>query len=105
MIENIQKDIQHNLRKYNHELLDMKPQEMLNWGYEKFDNQFAITTSFGIQSSVLLNMVRKLCLQKKIKIFWIDTGYLPPETYQYAENLINNLSLEVEVLQLSLIHI
>ena len=69
MIENIHKDIQPNLRKYNQELVDMKPQEMLTWGYEKFDNQFAITTSFGIQSSVLLNMVSKLFLQKKIKIF------------------------------------
>ena len=72
---------------------------MLTWGYEKFDNQFAITTSFGIQSSVLLDMINKLCLQKKIKIFWVDTGYLAPETYQYAEKLIDNLSLEVEVLQ------
>ena len=99
MIENIQKDIQTNLRKYNQELVDIKPQEMLSWGYEKFDNQFAITTSFGIQSSVLLDMVSKLRLQKKIKIFWIDTGYLPLETYHYAETLIDNLSLEVEVLQ------
>ena len=67
MIENIHNDIQHNLRKYNLELLDMKAQEMLTWAYEKFDNQFAITTSFGIQSSVLLDMVSKLCLQKKNK--------------------------------------
>ena len=65
MIENINKDIHPNLRKYNQELVDMNPQEMLTWGYEKFDNQFAITTSFGIQSSVLLDMVSKLCLQKK----------------------------------------
>ena len=99
MNENIPKDIPTNLRKYNQELLDMNPQGMIRWGYEKFDNQFAITTSFGIQSSVLLNMVSKLCLQKKIKIFWIDTGYLPPETYHYAEKLIEDLSLEVEVLQ------
>ena len=67
MILNNHKDIQPNLRKFNQELIDMKPQELLTWGYEKFDNQFAITTSFGIQSSVLLNMVRKLCLQKKNK--------------------------------------
>jgi len=99
MIENIHKDIQTNLRKYNKELVDMKPQEMLTWGYEKFDNQFAITTSFGIQSSVLLNMLCQSGLQKKIKIFWIDTGYLPQETYHYAQKLINDLSLEIEVLQ------
>ena len=79
MIENIHKHIQPELiKKYNQELMDITAQEILTWVYEKFDNQFAITTSFGIQSSVLLNMVSKLCLQKKIKIFWIDTCYLPP---------------------------
>ena len=99
MIENIHKDIQLNLRKYNQELLEMPAQEMLMWGHSKFDNQFAITTSFGIQSSVLLNILSHSGLQKKIKIFWIDTGYLPQETYHYAQKLINDLSLEIEVLQ------
>ena len=47
MIENIHKDIENNLTKYNQELVGMKPQEMLTWGYEKFDNQFAITTSLA----------------------------------------------------------
>ena len=69
MIEKIHKDIQPRLRKYNAEIEDMKPHEMLTWGYEKFDNKFAITTSFGIQSSVLLSMVSKLCLQKKSRYF------------------------------------
>ena len=69
MIEKIHKDIETNLSKYNQELVDMKPQGMLTWGYEKFDKQFAITTSFGIQSSVLLDMVSKLSLQKKSKYF------------------------------------
>ena len=49
MIEKIHKDIQTNLRKHNQELVDMNPQEMISWGYEKFDNQIAITTSFRIQ--------------------------------------------------------
>jgi len=99
MIEKIHKDIQPNLRKYNQKMIDMKAEEILTWGHKRFNNQFAITTSFGIQSSVLLNMINKLSLQKKIKIFWIDTGYLPQETYHYAEKLINDLSLEIEILQ------
>ena len=49
MIETTKKDIQPNIRKYNQELIDMTAQEMITWGYEKFDYQFAITTSFGIQ--------------------------------------------------------
>ena len=99
MIEKIHKDLKDNLKKYNKQLLDMTAQEILIWGYEKFGNQFAITTSFGIQSSVLLNILSQSGLQKKIKIFWIDTGYLPQETYDYAEKLINDLSLDIEVLQ------
>ncbi len=99
MIEKIQKDLKHNLKKYNQQLINMTAQEILIWGHEKFGNKFAITTSFGIQSSVLLNMLNQSGLQKKIKIFWIDTGYLPQETYHYAQNLINDLSLEIEVLQ------
>ena len=99
MIEKIHKDIQPNLRKYNQKMIDMKAEEILTWGHKRFNNQFAITTSFGIQSSVLLNMINKLSLQKKIKIFWIDTGYLPQETYHYAEKLINDLSLEIEIQQ------
>ena len=99
MIENIHKNIKPYLKKYNQNLLEMTAQEMLVWAHEKFENQFAITTSFGIQSSVLLNMISQSSLQEKIKIFWIDTGYLPPETYHYAEKLINDLSLEIEVLQ------
>ena len=99
MIEKIHKDLKDNLKEYNQQLLDMTAQEILIWGYEKFGNQFAITTSFGIQSSVLLNILSQSGLQKKIKIFWIDTGYLPQETYHYAQKLINYLSLEIEVLQ------
>ena len=98
-MEKIQKEIKLNLKKYNHKLEGLNPQEILLWGYKKFDKNFAITTSFGIQSSVILHMVSKSKLQKKIKIFWIDTGYLPSETYHYAENLINDLSLEIEILQ------
>ena len=56
MIEKIHKDILTNLRKYNQDLVDMKPQGMLTWGYENFDNQFAITTSFGIQSLSLIHI-------------------------------------------------
>jgi len=99
MIEKIHRDLKDNLKKYNQQLLDMTAQEMLIWGHEKFGNQFAITTSFGIQSSVLLNILSQSGLQKQIKIFWIDTGYLPQETYHYAQKLINDLSLEIEVLQ------
>jgi len=99
MIQKKLENIHNTLEVHNKKLKDMTSKEIILWGYKNFDNQFAITTSFGIQSSVILHMVHQCSLQKKIKIFWIDTGYLPSETYEYAEKLINDLSLEIEVLQ------
>ena len=99
MIEKTKESIRLNLEEHNKKFKDMTPEEIILWGYKNYDNQFAITTSFGIQSSVILHMVNQCSLQKKIKIFWIDTGYLPSETYKYAERLINDLSLEIDVLQ------
>ncbi len=99
MIEKRLQSIKFNIEGHNKKLKDMSPKEVILWGYENFGNHFAITTSFGIQSSVILHMVQQCSLQKKIKIFWIDTGYLPSETYKYAQKLINDLSLEIEVLQ------
>ena len=99
MIEKTLESIQLNLECHNKKFQNMTPKKIILWGYKNFDNHFAITTSFGIQSSVILHMVQQCSLQKKIKIFWIDTGYLPSETYKYAERLINDLSLEIEVLQ------
>ena len=57
MIEKTLESIQLNLEGHNKKLKDMTPKEIILWGYKNFDYHFAITTSFGIQSSVLLHMV------------------------------------------------
>ena len=36
-------------------LESMEPQQRLAWGLEQFGETFALTTSFGIQSAVLLD--------------------------------------------------
>ena len=69
----------------------------LRWGLETFAEGFALTTSFGIQSAVLLHMASRL--GAPVPIIWVDTGYLPPETYQYAETLMGLLSLNVQPVQ------
>nr|AUG32632.1 phosphoadenosine phosphosulfate reductase [Paulinella longichromatophora] len=81
-------------------LKTLSPQERLSWGLTTFGDQFTLTTSFGIQSAVSLHMLSKL--QGKVKVIWIDTGYLPLETYQYAETLCELLSVSVWVAQSSI---
>ena len=89
----------YNLIELNKELINLSPLKILEWGFEKFGNNLAFTTSFGIQSSVLLHLIQSSSFKNKVKIFWIDTGYLPKETYLYADMLINQLSLDIDILQ------
>ena len=93
------KTTKYNLEKFNEELINLSSLEMLEWALQKFENNLAFTTSFGIQSSVLLHLIQSSSLKNKVKIFWIDTGYLPKETYIYADMLINKLSLEIDIIQ------
>ena len=89
----------YNLEKFNEELLRLNSLEMLEWSLQKFENNLAFTTSFGIQSSVLLHLIHSSSFKNQVKIFWIDTGYLPKETYLYANILTEKLSLNIDILQ------
>ena len=93
------KKTKYNLEKFNEELINLSSLEMLEWALQRFENNLAFTTSFGIQSSVLLHLIQSSSLKNEVKIFWIDTGYLPKETYLYANTLINKLSLNITILQ------
>ncbi len=76
--------------------------DQLQWGQNQFGERFALTTSFGIQSAVLLHMSVLLKSPKKPKVIWIDTGYLPKETYDYAEQLTSLFGLNLVVAQSSI---
>jgi phosphoadenosine phosphosulfate reductase len=69
----------------------------LRWGLETFGEGFALTTSFGIQAAVSLHLLSRL--DRSVPVIWVDTGYLPPETYTYAEGLMEQLGLQVHVAQ------
>jgi len=74
----------------------------LSWAAETFGEGLVLTTSFGIQSAVLLHMVSQLgevAPGRRIPVIWVDTGYLPAETYRYAEQLSALLSLDLRVVQ------
>jgi phosphoadenosine phosphosulfate reductase len=56
-----QADLRSELLQQNRAALDgLAPQERLAWAHQTFGEQFALTTSFGIQSSVLLHMLSQL---------------------------------------------
>ena len=85
------------------QLEGLGPLERLAWARETFGPGLALTTSFGIQSAVLLHMLSQLAGGgSDVPVIWIDTGYLPPETYHYAEQLRERLGFDLRVVQSSL---
>lgn len=82
----------------------LTPPERLAWAQQTFGEGFALTTSFGIQAAVLLHMVSGLARVsgQPVQVIWVDTGYLPPETYRYAQQLSELLALKVHVAQASM---
>jgi phosphoadenosine phosphosulfate reductase len=85
-------------------LASLTPQERLAWAQQTFGEGFALTTSFGIQAAVLLHMVSELATVsgQPVQVIWVDTGYLPPETYRYAQQLTESLELQLHVAQASM---
>jgi phosphoadenosine phosphosulfate reductase len=82
-------------------LTPLSPQERLAWARSTFGEGFALTTSFGIQAAVLLHMVSELGRRsgQPVQVIWVDTGYLPPETYRYADQLCDLLDLRLHIAQ------
>ena len=79
------------------ELEQRDPLGRMRWGLEQFGEGFALTTSFGIQAAVSLHLISQL--DAAVPVIWVDTGYLPAETYQYAQTLMDLLGLRVHVAQ------
>jgi phosphoadenosine phosphosulfate reductase len=77
----------------------LTPRDRLFWAAERFGAGFAVTTSFGIQSAVLLHMLSTLPMGRDVPVIWVDTGYLPPETYRYADALTHRFDLRLHVAQ------
>jgi len=71
--------------------------QIVTWAHETFGAGLIMSTSFGIQSAVMLHLVTQVA--PKIPVVWVDTGYLPVETYQFAEELTQRLQLNLQVYQ------
>lgn len=76
-------------------LLELAPEERVQRAYEQFGDKLVLSTSFGVQSAVLLHMVTQVA--PDISVIWVDTGYLFPETYRFAEELHKRLNLNLKV--------
>ena len=82
-----------NLSQVNDYLATQSAQARIDWALEYLPGAHAISSSFGAQSAVLLHMGNQAA--PGIPVIFVDTGFLFPETYDFADALTARLKLNV----------
>jgi phosphoadenosine phosphosulfate reductase len=77
------------------ELDSASAEQRVRWAAETYGNGLVMTTSFGVQAAVMLHLVTQIV--PSIPVVFLDTGYLFPETYRFAEQLTERLQLNLKV--------
>jgi len=72
----------------------LNAEERIRWAAAEFGDKLILTTSFGIQSAVMLHLASRVV--PEIPVVFIDTGYLFPETYRFAHELTKKLKLNLK---------
>jgi phosphoadenosine phosphosulfate reductase len=76
------------------DLSPLSAEARVRWAVEEFGDKLILTTSFGIQSAVMLHLATRVA--PAIPVVFIDTGYLFPETYRFASELTKKLRLNLK---------
>ncbi len=70
------------------------PQRVLAWAFESFGDEVAISSAFGAEGMVLIDMASRVC--KDFRLFTIDTEFLFPETYSLIDRIEQKYEIKIE---------
>lgn len=73
----------------------LSAEERVRWAFAYLPQRLVLTSSFGAQAAVMLHLVSRV--EARIPVVFIDTGYLFPETYDFADELCRRLELDLRV--------
>ena len=80
----------------NHRFGDSGAREIIQHSYERWGKKLGMTTAFGYSGVYLMYLIRQMDLP--IDIYFIDTGYHFPETYEFAEEIKQKWGLHIETI-------
>lgn len=83
------------LGQWNEQLESKSAIERVEWSMENLPGEFVLSSSFGIQSAVMLHMLTQV--DPDIPVLLTDTGHLFPETYQFIDEMTEKLKLNLHV--------
>jgi phosphoadenosine phosphosulfate reductase len=62
-----------------------EPETVVEWAIERFGPRLGISTAFQIDGVALIDMAYRI--DPEIQVFSVDTGRLPPETFELVDEL------------------
>jgi len=71
----------------------MDAQKIIDWSFRQFGDDLVMTSSFGDQAVVLIHLATQI--KPDIKIIFVDTGFLFPETHLFMEQVRQRFNLNV----------
>src|SRR5436309_958044 len=77
------------------ELDDQEPQAVIEWAIDRFGSELAICSSFQAEGCLLIDMAWRI--NPKIRVFTIDTGRQPQETYDLIDKVRDRYGINTEV--------
>ena len=81
-----------------------EPEALLEWALERFSPRIALSTAFQIDGVALLDMA--YAIDPEIRVFSVDTGRLPGETFELIERLRERYpGLRLDVLSPNAVHL
>ena len=69
--------------------------ERIAWAFAHFGDGLVLSTSFGAQAAVMLHLATRIA--PNLPVVFVDTGYLFPETYAFADQLTERLRINLKV--------
>jgi thioredoxin-dependent adenylylsulfate APS reductase len=72
-------------------------ERVVEWGFEHFAPRIALSASFGSREGMVILHLMHTLDPAKARVFTVDTGRLPQETYNLMDRVRDRYGIEVEV--------
>src|SRR5579862_9367033 len=70
------------------------PEQVLSWAFKRFRADVAISSAFGAEGMVLIDMASRL--RPDFRVFTLDTEFLFPQTYDLTDRIEQRYDIQIE---------
>lgn len=84
----------HEWKAWGDSLESKRPQDVLEAALGRFGRKIVLACSFGAEDVVLVDMIHRI--EPSVPLFYLDTDFLFPETYEVRDRVIERYGLKPE---------